>query len=131
MLPLAQLRLIAAARLADAQALSKARRYDGAAYLCGYVVELRLKARICRTLNWPSFPETNNEFKPFQSFKTHDLDVLLRLCGREAYIKKHHLADWSAVSRWNPEARYQPVGTMSKQEAEQMIAAAIVLSKKL
>jgi hypothetical protein len=72
-----------------------------------------------------------NEFKPFQSFKTHDLDVLLRLCGREAYIKKRHLADWSAVSRWNPEARYQPVGTISKQEAEQMIAAAIILSKKL
>lgn len=43
---------LARARLADARALLQAKRYDGAVYLGGYVVEMALKARICRTLQW-------------------------------------------------------------------------------
>ena len=58
----------------------------GSAYLCGDVVELALKARICTTLSRPGFPEKRSEFDIFQSFKTHDLDVLLRQ-GCEQYIK--------------------------------------------
>ena len=46
----AELRKIAKARLKDAEALLAAHRYDGAIYLCGYAVELALKARICQTL---------------------------------------------------------------------------------
>lgn len=78
-----QLGRLAKARLTDAQVLYKAGRFDGAFYLCGYAIELALKARICRTLKWPEFPETNQEFRPLQSFRTHDLAVLLRLSGRE------------------------------------------------
>lgn len=42
-------------RLKDAEILIKAQRYDGAYYLCGYVIELALKKRICKTLNWDGF----------------------------------------------------------------------------
>jgi HEPN domain-containing protein len=38
---------IARARLQDADILLTSERYDGAIYLCGYAVELALKARIC------------------------------------------------------------------------------------
>lgn len=52
MIPRLELRRLAYARLADSRALYAAGRYDAALYLCGYAVELALKARICRTLRW-------------------------------------------------------------------------------
>ena len=44
-----------------------------------YVVELALKARICRTLKWASFETSGG----LQSFKTHNLDTLLKLANEE------------------------------------------------
>jgi hypothetical protein len=82
------LRRIARARLRDSEALFDAGRYDGAIYLCGYAIELALKARICRVLNWPGFPATRAEFTPYQSFRTHSLDVLLTLSGWEQRVKR-------------------------------------------
>ena len=72
--------------------LLRAKRFDGAFYLCGYSVELALKARICRTLKWSGFPQTGQEFQGLQSVKTHDLEVLLRFSGIEDRIKRKHLA---------------------------------------
>jgi HEPN domain-containing protein len=80
------LRTIARARLRAAQVLLLAKRYDGASYLCGYAVELALKARICRTLKWPGFPESAKDFKGFQLLRTHDLEVLLRFSGAEGRV---------------------------------------------
>jgi hypothetical protein len=130
-IPESTLRTIAKARLADAKALLKAGRYDGAIYLGGYAVELALKSRICKTLGWTEFPETRSEFQNYQSFKIHDLDVLLHLSGRETRIKTKHFAEWSAVATWNPEARYKSIGTANQSEATNMLAAVVVLLKKL
>jgi HEPN domain-containing protein len=47
---------MAQARLEDAEALLQSGRYDSAVYLCGYAVELALKARICLNLNWNEYP---------------------------------------------------------------------------
>lgn len=93
-----ELKKIADERLKDAEALLLAGRYDGAIYLGGYVVELALKSRICRTLNWKGFPQTRSEFQKYLSFKTHDLDVLLSLAGAEDSIKTGYFAEWSAVA---------------------------------
>lgn len=131
MLSRAQLRRIARARIKDAQALLEARRYDGAVYLCGYAVELALKARIVAVLKWPGFPETNNEFKGLQSFKVHELDALLHLSGSETKIKVRYLAEWSAVAQWDPEARYKPIGTAKRSTAALMIQSARTLLKAL
>lgn len=49
MIPKADLKATARARLRDAQVLLRGKRLDGAVYLCGYAVEIALKARICRT----------------------------------------------------------------------------------
>lgn len=114
MITRAELRKIARERLKDAEVLYKAGRYDGAIYLGGYVVEIALKCRICKTLRWPGFPQTRSEFQPYQSLKTHDLDVLLALSGIEAKIKTRYLAEWLAVASWDSEARYNPRGSATK-----------------
>ena len=117
----AELRKIARARLKDAEALFQLRRYDGAIYICGYALEIALKARICRTLHWPGYPVSRSEFEQYQSFRTHNLDVLLRLSGIENRIRAEFVAEWVAVAAWDPEARYRPVGTATMPDAGLMI----------
>lgn len=131
MLATQEVRRIASARLRDAEVLHAAKRYDGAVYLCGYAVELALKARICKTLKWPGYPESNKEFEPLKSFKVHDLDVLLRFTGRESVVKASYFVEWSAVAAWNPEARYKPIGSANAGDAKLMLESAAVLLKKL
>lgn len=131
MIPKDDVHKIARARFEDAAVLMMAKRYEGAVYLCGYAIELGLKARICNTLNWQGFPESKSEFQGYQSFKTHDLDVLLHLSGIEEEIKSKYFAEWSAVAQWNPEARYNPIGTVHEPDAKQMMQAAEVLLKNL
>jgi HEPN domain-containing protein len=119
-----ELSSIARARLDDADALVSAGRHDGAVYVCGYAVELGLKARICKTLRWEGYPETGKEFEAYRSFKTHDLVVLLRLSGVEEDVKKSLPFEWSVVAQWNPESRYGPVDSSSEDEARSMIESA-------
>jgi HEPN domain len=119
-----ELRTIARARIKDAEALLAAGRYDGSVYLCGYSVELGLKARICRTLKWTDgFPSTNKEFENYKSFRTHKLDVLLHLSGAEEKFKQQAklTAAWSDVAAWDPDARYRLVGTATAADAADMI----------
>ena len=124
MIPTADLRNVAKARLRDAQVLVRARRFDGAFYLCGYSVELALKARICRTLKWPGFPQTGGEFAGLGSVKTHDLEILLRFSGIEDRIRRKYLSEWSVVLNWNPEKRYQSIGQSTPQQAVDMLTSA-------
>jgi hypothetical protein len=131
MISVADLKKIASARLKDAEVLYKGRRLDGAVYLCGYTVELILKARICKTLKWSAFPSTNSEFQGLQSFKTHRLDLLLSLSGQEAKIKTRYLADWSIVASWDSETRYSVIGTATPTDARDMIESAKIIVKAL
>lgn len=130
-IPTSTLRAVAAARLEDARHLLAGARFDGAAYLCGYAVELALKARVCDTLGWTGFPESSKEFQPYQSFRTHSLEVLLTLTGQLQNIRTNHLAQWSAVAGWNPESRYKPIGTVSESKAQLMIDSAATLLEVL
>ena len=123
MISRSDLKKVARGRLQDAEILLHRRRYDGAIYLCGYAVEIALKARICQTLNWPDFPSTRGEFENLSSFRTHKLDVLLHLSGREEAIKikARLLKEWSAVAKWEPEFRYRPMGSAKRADALEMI----------
>jgi HEPN domain-containing protein len=123
-LPIRELRRIARARLKDAELLARGRRFDGSVYLCGYAVEIGLKARICRTLKWSGFPSSPSDFQGLTSFRTHNLDVLLHLSGREETIKKRHMSAWSTFAMWDPEARYLPIGSRSETEATAMLRSA-------
>ena len=131
MIDVAKLRKIARARLNDAIALRKARRYDGAVYVCGYAVEVALKARVCKHLRWAGYPASGKEFENYKSFKTHNFDTLLTLTGVELMIKTKHMAEWSGVAIWEPEMRYREVGSATQQDAEAMIDAARTLLSKL
>jgi hypothetical protein len=126
-----ELRKIARAKLRDAEVLYKNRRYDSAIYLCGYTMEAVLKARICRTLKWEGFPETRGEFQDYQSFRTHDLEILLSLSGVKEKTLNNHASEWSKVSSWSPEMRYRPVGTTLRIDVFRMIEATKVLVKVL
>ena len=121
MLTVTELRAISAARLDDAQTLFDAGHYDGVVYLCGYAVELALKARICETLNWSGYPATNPEFRDYHSFRTHDLKVLLRLSGQESRIMQDLPDTWWAVSNWNPDLRYRIPGSASQSGAATLL----------
>jgi HEPN domain-containing protein len=121
MIVIAQLQELARARLKDARVLYAKGRYDGAVYVCGYAVELALKARICQTLRWAGFPQTRGEFDNYRSYQTHNLEVLLHLSGIEQRILLNYLTDWSIVSNWTSELRYSPSGTASQLDAKNMI----------
>jgi HEPN domain-containing protein len=123
MLSRAELRKIARARVNDAKVLFKGKRYDGAVYVCGYAMEIALKARIVATLGLLGFPETIAEFKLNKNLRTHDLDLLLKLSGREQRVKNNHLAEWSGVAQWEPEARYRRIGLARRADALAMIQA--------
>jgi HEPN domain-containing protein len=131
MIPRSDLRGIARARLKDSVALFDRGRYDGANYLCGYAVELALKARICRTLNWLGFPSTRAEFSAYQSFRTHSLDILLTLSGWEQKTLSRYPTEWSVVVDWDPELRYTIAGTATARDAREMIEAARILVRFL
>jgi hypothetical protein len=120
LLTIKELRDIARARLRDAEALLAARRYEGAMYVCGYAVEIALKARVCRTLKWPEFPSTDREFQSntkYKFLKIHSLDLLLSYSGQENKIKTKFMAEWSAVAVWSPDSRYKPVTKPSRTSA--------------
>lgn len=86
-----------------------------------------LKARICRALKWLGYPASSREFDAYASFRTHNLDVLLHLSGRETIIWAKHLAEWSVAAKWDPNARYRVVGTATAKSAIDMVHATNVL----
>ncbi|TWI61250.1 HEPN domain-containing protein [Desulfobotulus alkaliphilus] len=118
---------IVQARLKDAEVLFEASRFDGSVYLCGYAIELGLKARICRILNWDEYPTSGK----FSTFKTHNLDALLHLIGLENIVILKCIAEWSIVAQWNPEARYKPIGSVKEDDAKDMLDSAKELIKQL
>ena len=131
MIAIDELDLISKARLEDAEALFQAGRYDAAIYLCGYAVELTLKARICRTLGWAGYPETNSEFRDYRTYRTHNLNVLLHLSGIEAHLMANFRGEWASISNWNPELRYLPIGSASVERALSMIESTRVLVEEI
>lgn len=82
-------------------------------------------------MNWAGYPETNKEFEHLRSFRVHDLDVLLKLTGREAEVRSSLLTEWSAVVKWDPGARYQRIGTANEADTKLMLKSARVLLKRL
>jgi len=119
------LKKIAQTRFKEAKVLYKNQLYDGCVYLCGYVVEVSLKARICKTLNIDLYPDDDKNLRGF--FSSHDFDRLLLLSGLQNEInalKNPRLfTNWSLLTKWKPESRYTPIGTYKKQNAIDLINA--------
>jgi HEPN domain-containing protein len=122
----AAFRTLARARLRDAKVLLSGKRYDGAYYMCGYAVEMMLKARICQTLKWTTFSGDH-----VKSLKVHDLPFLLKFSGVEPRVTKKYFAEWSKVQDWKVENRYDPTRSITLAEATDMVTAAERLLKVL
>lgn len=118
-----ELQRLACLRLDEAEALYNAGRYDGCAYLCGYVVELALKAAICATLGIEKYPEKGSRLR--EALKTHDFDDLKLLAGMDLAFTANSVlfANWSAASKWRPERRYEPYGTYDQAAAKEILDA--------
>ncbi|HNT26616.1 MAG TPA: HEPN domain-containing protein [bacterium] len=120
------LRKLARLRLREAQALFDKKLYDGCEYLAGYVIELALKARICKTLNTNDYPDTGERSRVF---KTHNLDDLLFLSGLQRRFDEDKrtnpalFTNWSLITPWSEQYRYNPVGSSNKVHAKQVLEA--------
>lgn len=121
-----ELKKLAETRLREARVLFANGLYEGAYYLAGYVIELALKARICKLLDRQDYPENENFAK---AYKTHSLDDLLKLAGlkekfdRDKRVNQQLFNNWSLVTRWKETFRYNPVGNKSRQDIEDLINA--------
>jgi hypothetical protein len=135
MLTEVELQQIARARLDDAQILFDAGRLDGSIYVCGYSIELGLKAKICATPWWSGFPSTVGEFDTvidnFKKVRTHNFESLLKLSGHDLLIKTNYMSHWSVVTVWTPESRYRPVAAVSRADARQMITSSATILQAL
>ncbi len=98
---------IAEAKLNDALLLAQHQRYSTAYYLCGYAVEIGLKAAVARTIQAETIPAKGTIDRVF----THDFARLVTLSGlggalSDARKSERFEANWSAVSKWSPDSRY-------------------------
>lgn len=118
-----QLKELALLRLREAEALYDVRLFDGAKYLAGYVLELALKARICRILDVEEYPATGDLGRVYA---THDLDRLLTLSGLRRKLTLGNQAvfdNWSFAAPWKPEQRYDAAGSVTSREVDDLLNA--------
>ena len=121
-----ELKELAKTRLQEAKLLYDRGLYDGACYQAGYVLEMALKARICKALDLADYPDSGEISR---SFKTHNLMVLLRLAGLQRKLDQaiaanpHLLQSWSLIVEWTEEFRYSPIGSSSQVRAKAILSA--------
>jgi len=119
-----QLRDLALLRLQEAEVLFENGLYDGCAYLCGYVIEIALKARICATLGINDYPEKGSRLR--DAMKSHVLDDLGLLAGMGHELTPGRpalVANWFFLIEWKPEWRYNPRGSYDRNVAEKFLDA--------
>jgi hypothetical protein len=121
-----ELKELAKTRLQEAKLLYNRGLYDGSCYLAGYVLEMALKARICKVLDVADYPDTGEISR---SFKTHNLIVLLRLAGLQRRLdtaiatNPNLLQSGSLIVEWTEEFRYSPIGSSSQVRARAILSA--------
>ncbi len=110
-------------RLRDARVLARSenRRYTGAVYLGGYVIECLLKAAIC--------VEQRTERLPAK-YQIHELDVLLEATGYRPTMTSELAAKFRVIMGWNVMLRYQG-RQYQAQEAHTFLANVEVIRRWL
>jgi HEPN domain-containing protein len=118
----AALQAISRVRLGDARVLLQSGNYEGAYYLCGYVIECGLKACIAKQTKRYDFPDR----KTVADSYTHDLARLVRISELELALNREIQADgvfsryWTVVKDWSEDSRYQ---RRTAQEARDLYEA--------
>lgn len=127
---------LAAQRLREAQILYENEMYDGAYYLAGYSVELKLKGKICDRLGIPNLYDDmdsiTNSIKGIsdirRSLKTHNLFTLLLFSGlknkfdnEKAVNSEFAKASSLLFNAWDENVRYKPCGHIRDQDVKTLI----------
>lgn len=117
-----ELQSMANLRVKDSELLLLAGHWSAAYYLCGYAVELGLKACISKQFAVNTIPDRTLVSKIF----THDFDVLIGLAGLRTELKAEidRSADfggsWGICKEWTPDARY---GSWEEADARSLFYA--------
>lgn len=88
----------------------------------GYPVEFGLKSAVCKHLSQEEYPSSRDYF-------VHDVNKLVKLANLKEDLdaKKKDDVDffvnWSLISKWSVEFRYEPVGKSKKENAKEYISA--------
>jgi HEPN domain-containing protein len=96
-------------RLREARVLLNNGNYEGAYYLCDYVVECGLKACIAKRTKRYDFPDKKSVNESF----THNLATLVKVAGLQSVLDQATANDptlrryWAVVRDWSEESRYQ------------------------
>lgn len=118
---------IALQKLHDAEVLYSNACYDSAYYLAGYSVELAFKARICKNISIDNLFLPNSKYVKF--FKIHDFDTLLMFSGliekleNEKNTNPSFHKNWSYITKWKEDSRYNIKGTKTQMEARELLDA--------
>jgi HEPN domain-containing protein len=103
------LKQLALVRLKEARVLLNTSNYDGAYYLCGYVIECGLKACIAKKTRRYDFPNRNTVNESY----THDLTKLVKIAGLVLELDKEmkntpaFKTNWSIIKDWSEASRYK------------------------
>jgi hypothetical protein len=111
---LPELQQLSSDRLVDASSLLEQKRFAGCFYLSGYALELILKYRIAKQLNWPAIDINDHPF-----LKIHDLEKLVKYTG--VYDKVLRMPEWNTCRSWSAESRYQDSSSISESDAQKML----------
>lgn len=101
---------IARIRLKEAKTLLSNGNYDGAYYLCGYVIECGLKACIAKKTRRYDFPPDK---KTIENIYTHEFEKLIgaaelrRHLQNEIKHNKQFEVNWAVTKDWTEKSRYE------------------------
>lgn len=101
---------LAIIRLKETEALLDNDCWDGAYYLCGYVIECALKACISKKTREYDFPPSRSTI---EKYYTHNLKLLMESAGLDVQLKldmkkdKELEINWNIAIVWNEACRYE------------------------
>lgn len=113
---------LALIRLKETKILLESGNYEGAYYLCGYVVECGLKACIAKNTKRYEFPPDR---KTVDAIYQHDLTKLTKAAGLERALddeikNEKFNQNWTTTKDWNEASRYE---IKSEKEAQDLYSA--------
>lgn len=111
---LADLQQLSTDKIEDAATLLENGRFAASYYIAGYALEIVLKFRIAKQLNWPTINIDDHKF-----LKTHQLNDLVKYTGVYADVLK--MPEWNFCRKWTEELRYQDSRQISQDIAAKML----------
>ncbi len=110
-------------RLEEVEFLLQNGKYDGAYYLCGYIIEYAIKACIAKRINQYDFPDKVTT----QNAYSHSFTGLINAAKLEPQLRIELRSNsifasmWNVVIDWKPDSRYEKNSEIKANELYQSI----------